>query len=149
MIMSLLIVTILKLLLMMVKSSPSLKYFFGGENENFVNASNFLSLNKDNKEFISFLCSGMGLNIWQITIRYTLKAKIYFKTILIQKKILATFCWRCKMNQNKLYQSECLIIALKGIHVSIYCHFHWKKLITLICFLIKIQNIYCTNSVTR
>ena len=132
--MSLLIVTILKLLLMMVKSSRSLKYFFGGENENFVNASNFLSLNKDNKEFIFFV-------LWHGT--------KYYKTILIQKKILATFCWRCKMNQNKLYQSECLIIALKGIHVSIYCHFHWKKLITLICFLIKIQNIYCTNSVTR
>ena len=63
MIMSLLIVTILKVLLMMVKFSRSLKYFFGGENENFVNASNFLSLNEDNKEFISFLCSGMGLNI--------------------------------------------------------------------------------------
>ena len=55
MIMSLLIVTISKLLLMMVKSSRSLKYFFGGENENFVNASNFLSLNKDNKEFIFFV----------------------------------------------------------------------------------------------
>ena len=53
------------------------------------------------------------------------------------------------MNQNKLYQNEFLItIALKGIHVNIYRHYHWKKLISLICFLIKLHNIYCTNIMT-
>ena len=54
---------ILKMSLMMDKSYPSLNCFFGGENENFVNACNFLSLNEDNNEFISFLCSDIGQNI--------------------------------------------------------------------------------------
>ena len=42
--------------------TPSL-IFFGGENEIFVNACNFLSPNEDNNEFISFLCSDMGQNM--------------------------------------------------------------------------------------
>ena len=42
---------------------PQLDFFFGGETENFVNACNFLSLNTDNNEFISFLCSDIGQNI--------------------------------------------------------------------------------------
>ena len=38
-------------------------FFFGVENDNFVHACNFLLLNEDNNEFISFLCSDMGQNI--------------------------------------------------------------------------------------
>ena len=33
------------------------EFFYGGNNKNFVRACYFLSLNKDNNEFISFLCS--------------------------------------------------------------------------------------------
>ena len=40
-----------------------LKFFYGGDNENFVRAYNFLSPNKDNNEFVSFLCSDRGQNI--------------------------------------------------------------------------------------
>ena len=49
--------------LMMDKSPHSSNFFLGGKNDNFVNACNFLSLNKDNNEFISFLCSDIGQNI--------------------------------------------------------------------------------------
>ena len=45
------------------KSSLSLKFFFGFENNNFVHACKFLLLNEDSNEFISFLCSDMGQNI--------------------------------------------------------------------------------------
>ena len=40
-----------------------LEFFYGDNNENFVRACNFLSLNEDNNEFISFLCSDNGQNI--------------------------------------------------------------------------------------
>ena len=40
-----------------------LEVFYGGNNENFVRACNFLSLNEDNNEFIYFLCSDNGQNI--------------------------------------------------------------------------------------
>ena len=39
------------------------EFFFGGDNENFLIACNLLGLNKDNNEFISFLCSDHGQNI--------------------------------------------------------------------------------------
>ena len=45
------------------KSPLSLNFFFGFENNNFVHACEFLLLNEDNNEFISFLCSDMGQNI--------------------------------------------------------------------------------------
>ena len=71
------------------------------------------------------------------------ESKNYCTMILTQTKIFTTFCWRSKMNQNKLYQDEFPItIALKGTRVNIYRHFRWKKLISLICFLIKIQIIF-------
>ena len=40
-----------------------LGFFYGGDNENFVRACNFLSPNEDNNEFVSFLCSDRGQNI--------------------------------------------------------------------------------------
>ena len=40
-----------------------LEFFYGGDNDNFVQACNFLSPNEDNNEFISFLCSDYGQNI--------------------------------------------------------------------------------------
>ena len=40
-----------------------LEFFYGGDKDNFVQAYNFLSLNEDNNEFISFLCSDNGHNI--------------------------------------------------------------------------------------
>ena len=40
-----------------------LDFFYGGQNENFTRAANFLSLSKDNREFIAFLISDTGLNI--------------------------------------------------------------------------------------
>ena len=33
-----------------------LEFFYGGNNDNFIHACNFLSPNEDNNEFISFLC---------------------------------------------------------------------------------------------
>ena len=45
------------------KIPPQLEFFFGGDIDNFVHICNFLSLNKDNNEFIAFLCSDTGQNI--------------------------------------------------------------------------------------
>ena len=45
------------------KTPPQLEFLFGGDNNNFVQACNFLSLNEDNNEFVSFLCSDRGQNI--------------------------------------------------------------------------------------
>ena len=42
---------------------PQLEFFFSGENDNFLNACNFIGLNKDNNKFVSLLCSDMGQNI--------------------------------------------------------------------------------------
>ena len=40
-----------------------LEFFYGGNNDNFVQACNLLSPNEDNNEFISLLCSDQGQNI--------------------------------------------------------------------------------------
>ena len=40
-----------------------LEFFYGGDDENFVRACNFLSLNEDNNEFVLFSCSNRGQNI--------------------------------------------------------------------------------------
>ena len=40
-----------------------LEFFYGGDNESFVRACNFLSPNEDNNEFVSFLCSDRSQNI--------------------------------------------------------------------------------------
>ena len=40
-----------------------LEFFYGGDNDNFVQACNFLLSNEDDNEFISFLCSDQGQNI--------------------------------------------------------------------------------------
>ena len=40
-----------------------LEFFYGGDNDNFIRACNFLSINEDNNEFVSFLCSDRGQNI--------------------------------------------------------------------------------------
>ena len=40
-----------------------LEFFFGGDNDIFVQACNFLSLNEANNEFVSFLCADIGQNI--------------------------------------------------------------------------------------
>ena len=40
-----------------------LEFFYGGNNDNFIHACNFLSPNEDNNEFISFLCWDSGQNI--------------------------------------------------------------------------------------
>ena len=37
-----------------------LEFFYGGDNGNFIRACDFLSLNEDNNEFVSFLCSETG-----------------------------------------------------------------------------------------
>ena len=41
---------------------PKLEFFFGGDNENFVNACNLIGLDKENNEFVSF-CLDMGQNM--------------------------------------------------------------------------------------
>ena len=41
----------------------NLEFLYSGDNYNFVQTCNFLSLNEDNNEFISFLCSDYGQNI--------------------------------------------------------------------------------------
>ena len=45
------------------KILPQLEFSFGGENDNFLQTCNFLSLSEDNNEFFSFLSSDMGQNI--------------------------------------------------------------------------------------
>ena len=52
-----------KTLLTKEKSSLSLNFFFGSDNDNFLLTCNFLSLSEDNNEFVSFLWSDMGQNI--------------------------------------------------------------------------------------
>ena len=52
----------LKMPLMKGKKTQ-LDLFFRGDNNNFVQACNFLSLNEDNNEFVFFLCSDVGQNI--------------------------------------------------------------------------------------
>ena len=49
--------------LMRERYPPQVEFFFGGDNDNFVHACNFLSLDEDNIELISFLCSDTGQNI--------------------------------------------------------------------------------------
>ena len=41
----------------------SLLFFYGGENDEFIQACNFLALNEDNNEFVLFLTSDVGQNI--------------------------------------------------------------------------------------
>ena len=41
----------------------SLQFFYGGEDDKFIEACNFLSLNEDSNEFVSFLASDIGQNI--------------------------------------------------------------------------------------
>ena len=45
------------------KNTPTARVFFGGDNDSFVHACNFLFLNEDNNEFTSFSWSDMGQNI--------------------------------------------------------------------------------------
>ena len=45
------------------KVSPQLKFFFGGDNENFVNAYKLIGLGEDNNEFVCYFCSDMGQNM--------------------------------------------------------------------------------------
>ena len=52
-----------KTLLTKEKSSLSLNFLFGSDNDNFLLTCNFLSLSEDNNEFVSFLWSDMGQNI--------------------------------------------------------------------------------------
>ena len=40
-----------------------LEFFYGGDNDNFIRACNFLSINEDNNEFVPFLCSDRSQNI--------------------------------------------------------------------------------------
>ena len=45
------------------KVSPQLKFFFGGDNENFVNPCKLIGLGEDNNEFVCYFCSDMGQNM--------------------------------------------------------------------------------------
>ena len=40
-----------------------LEFSYGEDSDNFIRACNFLSINEDNNEFVSFLCSDRGQNI--------------------------------------------------------------------------------------
>ena len=42
---------------------PQLDFFYGGSNKNFFQASNFLSPNKNIREFIAFFIYGIGQNM--------------------------------------------------------------------------------------
>ena len=41
----------------------SLQFFYGGEDDEFIEACSLLSLNEDNNDFVSFLASDIGQNI--------------------------------------------------------------------------------------
>ena len=45
------------------KVPTKLEFFFGGDNENFVNACNLIELDEDNNEYVSFHCSDMEQNM--------------------------------------------------------------------------------------
>ena len=84
----------LKTLLAKEKSPLSLN-FFGGDNDNFLLTCNFLSLSKDNNEFVSFLCSDMGQNLMT---NNSLSIHIETGDIFYNFKISLTFCWLNKTN---------------------------------------------------
>ena len=42
---------------------PKIDFFYGGDNDNFVRATEFLSPNSDNREFTAFLLLGLGQNV--------------------------------------------------------------------------------------
>ena len=48
------------------KVPPQFEFFFGGDNESFVNACNLVRRNEDNNEFVYFLCSDMGQNMMTV-----------------------------------------------------------------------------------
>ena len=45
------------------KVPPQIEFFFGTDNENFVNACNLIELHEDNNEFVSFLSFHMVQNL--------------------------------------------------------------------------------------
>ena len=45
------------------KVPPQIEFFFGIDNENFVNACNLIELHEDNNEFVSFLSFHMVQNL--------------------------------------------------------------------------------------
>ena len=45
------------------KVPPQIEFFFGRDNENFVNACNLIELHEDNNEFVSFLSFHMVQNL--------------------------------------------------------------------------------------
>ena len=54
---------LLKMLLMRGVVPPQVEYFYGGNNENFVQTIEFLSPSADNREFVTFLLFDLGQNV--------------------------------------------------------------------------------------
>ena len=79
-----------------------LEFFYGGNNENFVQACNFLSLNEDSNEFISFLCLNNTQNIMtNNSLSIQIKSGNIFYKISTQMKIPTAFFWYNKTKQKQ------------------------------------------------
>ena len=97
---------------------PQLEFFFGGDNENFVNQCNFIGLDKGNNKLISFLFSDMRQNMMidnSLSIHLE-NRNIFFMKILTQMKIFISFYGYNKLKQNNFFQNVFrTTIVLRGI----------------------------------
>ena len=83
------------------------EFFYGGDNESFVRACNFLSSNEDNNEFVSFLCSDRSQNIMaDNNLSIHIESGNLFSKISIQMKIFIAFCLHNKTKQIKSYTEK-------------------------------------------
>ena len=141
---------ILKISLMMDKSYPSLNCFFGGENENFVNACNFLSLNKDNNEFISILCSDIGQNIMaNNSFLIHVESGDIFYSDFHKKENFYNFLLAQQDESKQIIPKRVSYHHSFERYMRKYLSsFSLEEIDKFDMLLIKIQNIYCTNLVT-
>ena len=102
-----------------------MEYFFGGDIDIFVQVCNFLSLNEDKNEFVSFLCSGIGQNtMTNNSLLIHVETGDIFYNEFNAKENLCNLLFACLINQNSLFQKEFLITAvLKNTLVATYLHF--------------------------
>ena len=74
------------------KVPPQLEFFFGKDNENFVNACNLIGPDEENNEFVSFLWSDMGQNLMtDNSLSIHIESGNIFMTIITQMKISIIF----------------------------------------------------------
>ena len=124
--------------------------FFGGGNKNFVNACNFLSLNEDNNEFISILCSDMGQNIMaNNSFSIHVESGDIFYSDFNKKENFYNFLLAQQDEWKQIIPKRVSYHHSFERHMRKYLSsFSLEEIDKFDMLLIKIQNIYCTNLVT-